>query len=111
MKIGYACLCVAVEGTKISNCNLKSATPERLLSLVKTNLFALERMIDYNIANGISLYRISSDIVPFALQHCRGSPVGRALSIRFIAHCEQDSKKQYARLHAPRSIYCAQFAG
>ena len=65
MKIGYACLCVAVEGTKISNCNLKSATPERLLSLVNTNLAALERMIDYNIANDISLYRISSDIIPF----------------------------------------------
>ena len=46
MKIGYACLCVAVEGTKISNCNLNSATPERLLSLVNTNLAALERMID-----------------------------------------------------------------
>ncbi|MEA4869419.1 MAG: UV DNA damage repair endonuclease UvsE [Christensenella sp.] len=74
MKIGYACLCVAVEGTQIKNCNLKSATPERLLSLVNSNLIALERMIDYNIANGISLYRISSDIVPF------GSSVAAALS-------------------------------
>ena len=73
MKIGYACLCVAVEGTQISNCNLKSATPERLLSLVNTNLAALERMIDYNIANEISLYRISSDIVPF------GSSIAAAL--------------------------------
>jgi len=65
LRIGYACLTVAVEDAKIKTCTLKNATEERLLSLAGENLCALERMVDYNIVNGISLYRISSDIVPF----------------------------------------------
>lgn len=65
MRIGYACLAVALEGAQIKTCTLKTATPERLLSLAGENFAALERMIDYNIANQIPFYRISSDIVPF----------------------------------------------
>ena len=65
MRIGYACLTVAVERTAIRSCTLKNASSERLLALAAENLFALDRMIDYNIANGIRLYRISSDLVPF----------------------------------------------
>jgi len=65
MRIGYACLTVALEGAQIKTCTLKNATPERLLTLAGENFAALERMIDYNIANQIPFYRISSDIVPF----------------------------------------------
>ena len=65
MKIGYACLCVAVEGTQLKSCIRKTATPEHLLSLAGENFAALSNMVDYNIANQIALYRISSDIVPF----------------------------------------------
>jgi UV DNA damage endonuclease len=65
MRIGYACLCVALEGSQIRTCTLKSANPERLLFLAGENLSAMERMIDYNIANNISFYRISSDLIPF----------------------------------------------
>lgn len=65
MRIGYACLAVALEGAQIKTCTMKTATPERLMSLAGENLAALERMIDYNISNQISFYRISSDIVPF----------------------------------------------
>ena len=65
MRIGYACLTVAVEQTGIKNSTLKHASAERLLALTGENLAALERMIDYNAKNGISLYRISSDLVPF----------------------------------------------
>jgi UV DNA damage endonuclease len=65
LRIGYACLTVAVEGAQIKTCTLKNASDERLLSLAGENLRALARMADYNVANGISLYRISSDLVPF----------------------------------------------
>ena len=65
VRIGYACLSVAVEGTQIRTCTRKFASPERLLSLAGENLAATERMIDYNIQNGIPMYRISSDLVPF----------------------------------------------
>ena len=59
MRIGYACLTVAVEQTGIRTCTLKHAAPETLLSLAGENLLALERMVDYNLTNGIRLYRIS----------------------------------------------------
>ncbi len=65
MRIGYACLTVAVEQTVIRTCTLKHAAPETLLSLAGENLLALERMVDYNITNKIRLYRISSDLIPF----------------------------------------------
>ena len=65
MRIGYACLTVSVEQTEIHTCTLKNAAPDTLLKLAGENLLALERMIDYNIANGIRMYRISSDLIPF----------------------------------------------
>lgn len=65
MKIGYACLTVGVPDTTIKTTRKANATPERLEELVQHNLNATERMIDYNIENGIRMYRISSDLVPF----------------------------------------------
>jgi UV DNA damage endonuclease len=72
MAIGYACLALAVPGTTIKKCLLKNADEQRLRALITHNLDALERMIDYNISSGIKLYRISSDIIPFA-----SSPINR----------------------------------
>ena len=65
MKIGYACLVVGVPDTGMKTTRKANATPERLTELIAHNLKAMENMIDYNIANGIKLYRISSDIIPF----------------------------------------------
>lgn len=66
MSIGYACLTLGVENTNLKSCILKNATPERLIEIVDHNLNSLENIIDYNIKNNIKLFRISSDIVPFA---------------------------------------------
>jgi len=85
MKIGYACLTVAVEGTKIQNCTLRTATPERLFQLAGENLNALERMIDYNAANGIRLYRISSGVVPFGSSLAAALPWDARYGDRFAA--------------------------
>jgi UV DNA damage endonuclease len=65
VKIGYACLAIAVPGSEMKNCTLKNATEERLLSLIEHNLNSLNSLIDYNIRNGIQLFRISSDLIPF----------------------------------------------
>lgn len=65
MNIGYACLTEGVLNTRLKTCNLKNATPERLKSVIQSNLDSLENMIEYNIKNRIKLLRISSDIVPF----------------------------------------------
>jgi len=65
LAIGYACITVGVQDTKISRCSIGNATPENLRRITGYNLDALEAAVDYNIAMGIKLYRISSDIVPF----------------------------------------------
>ncbi len=65
MAIGYACLAIGVPGTSISSCTLKNATEDNIRALIIKNLAALEAMLDYNIENGIRLFRISSDLIPF----------------------------------------------
>ena len=73
MSIGYACLNIGTPNTKIRSIMQRNATPEKLTEVTAHNLEALEKMVDYNIANGIRLYRISSDLIPF------GSSPGNAL--------------------------------
>lgn len=65
MSIGYACLTIGVLGTKLKSCTIKNASPEVLFSLIQSNLKALDNIFDYNLQNGIKLFRISSDIIPF----------------------------------------------
>lgn len=65
MSIGYACLTVGVSGTKLRSCTIKNATPDVLSTLIQLNLEALDNILDYNIQNGIKLFRVSSDIIPF----------------------------------------------
>ena len=72
MRIGYACLTVGVPNTELKTCLLKNASDEKLTELIKHNLNALEKMIDYNIDNQVELFRISSSLIPFG-----SNPVNR----------------------------------
>jgi len=65
MNIGYACLTYDVPGTKLRTCMMKNAAPDVLRSLIQSNLAALNNILDYNLQNGIKLFRISSDTIPF----------------------------------------------
>ena len=65
MRIGYACLTVGVPGTGFRTCTARNATPDVLSELIGSNLRSLDNILDYNIKNGIDLFRISSDIIPF----------------------------------------------
>ena len=65
MSIGYACIALGVQNTGFSRCSLKYASVDKIREVISTNLFALSNVIDYNIKNGIMLFRISSDIIPF----------------------------------------------
>ena len=67
MSIGYACLNIGTPNTNIRSVMQRNATPEKLTEVTAHNLEALEKMVDYNIANDIRLYRISSDLIPFGL--------------------------------------------
>ncbi len=66
MSIGFACLVIGKLNTSLSHCRIKNATTSNLRMIACANLLALEAMIDYNIQQEISLFRISSDIIPFA---------------------------------------------
>lgn len=65
MSIGYACLNIGTPNTNIRSVMQKNATPEKLTEVITHNLTALEKIIDYNCKNGIKLFRISSDLIPF----------------------------------------------
>ena len=72
MSIGYACLTLGVRGTDLGTCMIRNADEARLNALITANLEALEKMISYNMDKGIRVFRISSDIIPFA-----SSPVNK----------------------------------
>ena len=65
MSIGYACLTVGDKKVVYKNCRIKNATPDNLKAIIGHNLATFEKAIDYNYANNINLFRISSDIIPF----------------------------------------------
>lgn len=65
LSIGYACITLAAPGTKLSSCQLKNASEERLEEIIHSNLQALEAQLNYNLTRGVGLFRISSDIIPF----------------------------------------------
>lgn len=66
MSIGYACIGLGVPESKIKTCRLKNVTDEKLAELIKYNLDSLENMVRYNAMHNIRLFRMSSDIIPFA---------------------------------------------
>lgn len=65
MAIGYACIVLDVPGLNLKTCTLKYATDEKLRHVTLHNLWVLSDVIDYNDKNGIRLFRISSNIIPF----------------------------------------------
>ncbi|NLW89509.1 MAG: UV DNA damage repair endonuclease UvsE [Clostridiaceae bacterium] len=69
-RIGYACVTVGVPGTRLRTLTRRFASGDKLHEIIDGNLDALEKQAKYNIENGIRMFRISSDIIPFA-----GTPI------------------------------------
>ncbi|MEN6392122.1 MAG: UV DNA damage repair endonuclease UvsE [Syntrophomonas sp.] len=66
MRFGYACLNLCIPARSNHRCLLKNASPETLRRLIRQNLNGLREILEYNAARNILLFRISSDIIPFA---------------------------------------------
>ncbi|MBK5200113.1 MAG: UV DNA damage repair endonuclease UvsE [Spirochaetaceae bacterium] len=66
MSIGYACIHLGSNNTKLSTLYLKNFSKEKFLLIIDNNLNALEQIINYNVKNDIKVFRISSDIIPLA---------------------------------------------
>jgi UV DNA damage endonuclease len=66
MAIGYACVHIGSEATKLSALRLANASADNIRSVIEKNLAALLAMMQYNVDHEIKLFRISSDIIPLA---------------------------------------------
>lgn len=64
MAVGYACIALGLPGGSMKGCTLKNASPERIDQVIAANLENLSRLLDYNASRGVSLFRISSDVIP-----------------------------------------------
>lgn len=64
IRIGYACINTRLPSPN-RTCRLKNATPEKILELASDNVRALQPILEWNVARGIELFRISSDLIPF----------------------------------------------
>lgn len=64
MRIGYACLCMDPRFS-YTTCTQAYANDDRLRSIISSNLTTLENLLAYHVEQGISMYRISSDLIPF----------------------------------------------
>lgn len=65
IRIGYACINTLLPSPN-RTCRLERATPERLLDLARANLAALATILEWNAAHGVRLFRITSEVIPFA---------------------------------------------
>ena len=64
--LGYVAINLTLSDAGFRTCRLSNATPDRLRDLIAVNLASLEKIIRFNAEHNILLYRISSQIIPFA---------------------------------------------
>jgi UV DNA damage endonuclease len=64
VRVGYACVNTQLPSSSRTT-RLDRVTPERILELSRANLAALADILRWNINHHISLFRISSGIIPF----------------------------------------------
>lgn len=66
MRIGYACIPLAIE-TKVSRTiTLKNYSEDKIKTIIGQNLNGLKETLKYNIKNNITLFRLSSDTIPLS---------------------------------------------
>ena len=82
IRIGYACINTKLAAPNRA-CRLKNATPDRILELAAANVEALQPIFEWNLARGIELFRISSDVIPFGSHPVNTVPWWRILEPQF----------------------------
>ena len=65
-RLGHVAINLSLGGIGNRTCRLSNATPERRSELITLNPDALERILLFNAQHNIKLYRITSEIIPFA---------------------------------------------
>jgi UV DNA damage endonuclease len=85
MRIGYPCTNRTLGCRGAKTLRLASFSLERLDEAVASNLACLETMLLWNVEHGIRLFRITSDLIPFA-SHPDIAPPWRHLYARALAN-------------------------
>src|SRR5689334_11514186 len=65
-RLGFVASVLSENLSTSRTCRLRNATPDRIRELIVENLTALDRVTSFLEAHRISLYRISSNLIPFA---------------------------------------------
>ena len=65
LRLGYACVNTQLPSAA-RTLRLANVTPERLRELIAANLDALEAILRWNAANAIRVFRLTSNLIPFA---------------------------------------------
>lgn len=74
MKIGYACTPLLVPYKTTRKFLIKDYSEDLMINYTKLNLKDLMNILIYNYNNGIDLFRISSDIIPFGSHYINTFP-------------------------------------
>ncbi len=64
LRLGYACVNTGLPSSGRTT-RLANATPDRLRTLIVANLGALETILRWNVENGIEVFRVTSNLIPF----------------------------------------------
>jgi UV DNA damage endonuclease len=65
LRVGYACVNTTLPSSA-RTVRLANATPDRLRDVIAGNLDALEAILRWNGAHGIEVFRVTSNLIPFA---------------------------------------------
>ncbi len=65
MRIGYPCINRSIGCTPVKTFRLASYSDQQLKETIKANLACIKIILSYNAENGLLIFRITSDIVPF----------------------------------------------
>lgn len=64
LRVGYACVNTQLPSSS-RTLRLANVTPDRLRELIAANLDALDAILRWNEANGIAVFRLTSNLIPF----------------------------------------------